>query len=73
MRLDNRVLHFLWIGINPLVSLWRQRLLLDSSSETLMETLEEVSRLIDLQIDQIAEQVTALMQDPKVIRFVKIS
>lgn len=60
-----KVLHVIWIGINPLISLWRQSNLNETD---LQNTFNNVSFLIDLQIDQLSNQVESLVKDPNVNR-----
>ncbi|EGF99054.1 uncharacterized protein MELLADRAFT_113035 [Melampsora larici-populina 98AG31] len=61
-----KVLHMIWIGINPLISLWRQSTLTTQDDHQIINVFHNVSFLMELQIDQLSDQIESLIQDSNV-------
>ncbi|KAG0149568.1 hypothetical protein CROQUDRAFT_669100 [Cronartium quercuum f. sp. fusiforme G11] len=65
---ESRALHIIWIGINPLVYMWRDTELIDSKPDTLNKAFIDVSKRIDRQIVELSRQVNELVKNPHVNR-----
>ncbi|KAH9822667.1 hypothetical protein DFH28DRAFT_1103958 [Melampsora americana] len=65
---SKKVLHLIWIGINPLISIWRSSTLNRSDDEDLKNTFKNVSGFLDLQLEELSNQIESLVKDPNVNR-----
>jgi len=60
--LDARILHTIWIGINPIMSIWTSAVNQTHHSDTFLTT--ELVRKLDAQVAEVGKQLTLLLENP---------
>ncbi|MBW0550004.1 hypothetical protein O181_089719 [Austropuccinia psidii MF-1] len=64
-----RVLHVWWIGINPLITLWRSVLETKPTIDRRDNLIHQIIQQINLQVDQLVQQIALLLNNPSIPNF----
>lgn len=69
---DARILHTVWVGINPIISIWRSTSLVNQTLHSDSFLTPELVKKLDAQVSEVSKQLKLLLDNPSLSKSVLI-
>lgn len=66
---DARILHTVWVGINPIISIWRSTSLVNQTLHSDSFLTPELVKKLDAQVSEVSKQLKLLLDNPSLSKF----